>query len=131
MAGPILLPTTLWEGTTGLYTFQLVDEDGSGIPASLIETLLLTYYEVETETILNNRHAQDVYNAHEVTIATATGPPLVTTVTWILQPADTVIVNSGHVQEHHVMLFQWSWNSGTRHGAHVAQFCVENMLFVP
>jgi hypothetical protein len=125
------LPTTLLEGTTGLYSFTLVDAAGAGIDGGFLTTLTLTYYDVASQTIVNGRDTQDVLNSNDVSVVTVPGPPLVTTVLWELQPADTVIVYPGAAQEWRVVQFRWTWDSGTRAGAFVAQFPVQNLLFVP
>jgi hypothetical protein len=131
MPGPELLTETLQEGTTGFFSFPLVDKDGNGISLSFLTTMTLTYYDVESGEIVNNRLHQNVLNANNVTVNTESGPPLVTTVTFELTPADTVILNEAHALEHRVMLFQWTWNTGSRSSAYQAQFGVENMLFAP
>lgn len=129
MAIPVL-STTLLEGTTGLYTFTLIDDVGDGIDASFLTSLTLTYYDRATQAIVNGRDTQNALNANDVTVLTDPGPPLVTTVTWELQPDDTVIVNEALQSEYRVIQFRWSWDSGTRHGASEVQFAVHAMLFV-
>jgi hypothetical protein len=127
----ILMATTLLEGTTGLYTFTLVNEDGEGIAVSSIETMTLTAYDWATQAILNNREAQDVMNVNDVTIVTEAGPPVVTTVTWRLQPADTIIATPGKACEVHEAYFTWTWNSGTRTGVHgPIRYAIENLPLV-
>jgi hypothetical protein len=131
MTGPVFLSTTLLEGTTGVFEFEVVDKDGQGISAVVVEALTLTYYDVETAAPINARLNQDAYNTNQVTIATVAGPPMVTTVTWTLQPADTVLLNATHRLEWRGVLFQWTWNSGTEHNAYWAQFAIVNLPFVP
>lgn len=130
MATPILLTETMLEGTTGLYSFALVDEEDEGIDGSFLTTLTLTLYDGESLTVVNNRQDQDILNANDGSIETDPGPPLTTTVTVELQPADTVILNEHRVKEYRVLSFRWTWDSGRRVGRHVVQFGVENVLLV-
>jgi hypothetical protein len=125
------LTPTLLEATTAFYTFVLVDENDVGIDASVLDTLTLHYYDQTTLAVLNSRDHQNVYNAQQVTIATAPGPPLVTIVTWELQPADTAIVSPGRALEVHCAIFRWTWASGTRTNAHAVSFGIENLIDAP
>jgi hypothetical protein len=131
VATPQLLTETLLEGTTGLYSFTLVDEMGAGINSTFLTTLTLTLWDVDSHTILNARDHQDILNTNNGTVTTDPGPPLTTTVEVALQPADTVILNPNRWVEYRVLTFQWSWDSGTRHGAHVIQFGVESLEHNP
>jgi len=131
MPTPQLLTETLLEGTTGLYSFELVDEAGEGIDSSFLDTLTLSLYDVDSHTILNSRQDQDILNANDGTVETAPGPPVTTTVTLAIQPADTVILNENRLVEYRVLSFRWTWDSGRRVGRHAVQFGVENCLFVP
>jgi hypothetical protein len=130
MADIPLLPTTLFEGTTGIYTFRLLSESGAAIPVGVLDTLTLTYYDVASGLIVNGRNNQQALNANDVTVATDVGPPAVTTVTWLLQPADTAMIEPDLRHEYRVIQFRWSWEGGTRSGAYQVQFLIENMAFV-
>lgn len=123
--------TTILEATNAFYTFEIVDALGISIDRSLLDTLILTSYDLRTETILNSREAQNVLETNNVTLTTVAGPPLVTTVAWELQPADTAIVDATLRLEWHVLLFRWTWATGARSGAHQALYGVENLRFVP
>lgn len=134
MAGTELLTETLLEGTTGFFAFPIVDQNGNGISMTMLDSLTLTYYDLDSQQVVNGRLHQNVLNANHVTVVTTGGPspaPMTTTVTWEITPADTVILNEAHAVEQRVMLFQWTWNGGTRVNAYQAQFAVENLLFVP
>lgn len=130
MAAIPLLPTTLLEGTTGIYTFTLLSESGAAIPIGALDTLTLTYYDVASGLIVNGRNNQHALNANDVTVVTNVGPPAVTTVTWLLQPADTPMIDPDLRHEYRVIQFRWSWEGGTRYGAYQVQFQLENMAFV-
>jgi hypothetical protein len=131
MSETVTLSTVLLEGTNGIYTFELIDENAEGIDSVQLETLTLTYHDWNTVTIINNRQYQDVKNAHDVTVTTVAGPPLVTTIEWLLTPADTIIVDPRLTRELHVALFRWTWDGGLRAGAHQMRFFVENLTFIP
>jgi hypothetical protein len=131
MPTPILLAETLLERTTGFFDFAIVDQAGTGIALALLDSLELTYYDVASGAVINNRLHQNALNANHVTVVTVPGPPLITTVTFELQPADTIIVNDAHALEQRVIQFLWTWNGGTRTNGYVVQFGVENLLFVP
>jgi hypothetical protein len=127
---PELLTETMIEGTTGLYTFVLVDELGAGIESTFLDSLSLTLYDTDSHTVINARQDQDILNANDGTVETDPGPPITTTVTFHLQPADTIILNQNRRVEYRVLSFRWTWNSGQRVGRHAVQFGVENAEFV-
>jgi hypothetical protein len=127
---PVVLTTPLLELTTGLYTFEVVDESDEGVDAAQITTMVLTYYDLVSGAMINSRDGQNVLNTNNVTLTTTIGPPLVTTVTWLLQPEDTVLVDMRRELEQHVALFQWTWDSGTRAAAHEVQFPIEQVTYV-
>lgn len=131
MPAPELLTETLLEGTTGYYSFTLVDDTGEGVDGVFLTTMTVTLYDVDTNAVVNGRLCQNILNANGGTIATEVGPPLETVVTLELQPEDTVIFNEARLVEYRVLVFQWSWDLGQRHDAHAVQFGVENLLFVP
>jgi hypothetical protein len=129
MSSTVVVFQTLIEGTTGFYSFDLTDAAGLAIDASQTETLTLTVYDVATGTIVNGREAQDVLNANDVTLITVLSP-LKSTVTWALQPADTVRLGLRREVEPHLAVFAWSWDSGAQHQAHKVQFGVEARRYV-
>ncbi len=129
MSSTALLTTSVLQQTTGIYTFEPVDESDVGIDGAQIGTMTLTYYDLYTRQIINGRQAQNVLNANNVTLVTVTGPPLVTTVTWILQPLDTILVDARHELEQHIALFEWTWASGAKKAAHEVQFPIEQVTY--
>jgi hypothetical protein len=131
MATPQLLTETLLEGTTGLYTFELVDEAGDAIDSGFLDTLTLSLYDADSSQILNSRDSQNILNANNGTVTTDPGPPVTTTVTFAIQPDDTVILNENRLLESRVLSFRWTWDSGQRVGRHVIQFGIENIEHVP
>lgn len=131
MPQPILLTETLIEGTTGFYSFELVDENEAPIDEGFLTSLTVTLYDVDSEQILNGRLHQDVLNVNGGLLDTDPGPPVVTTITLALLPDDTAIVNEARRVEYRVLIFEWTWDLGRRHGKHAVQFGIENLLFVP
>jgi hypothetical protein len=131
MTTPIVLTTTLLEATTGFYSFPLTDENGDGVDGSFLDTLTVQLYDLDTLQVLNNRDEQNILNVNNGHVVTDPGPPLVSTVTLDLQPADTVILNERRWVEYRVLVFRWTWDLGQRHAAHAVQFGVENLELYP
>ena len=129
MASTVILSTILLQDTTGIYSFEMVDQDEVAIDVAQLETVTLTYYDKETRQIINTREAQDVLQNNNVIITTVAGPPIVTTLRWDIQQEDTVIVDSRRELEMHIALFEWTWAT-TRKGLHEVQFQVESILYV-
>lgn len=123
----VLLSIPLFAQTTGVYTFQVVDEAGAGIDGAQLNSLTLTYYDLVTGAILNGRDAQNVLNTNNVTLTTGAGP--VTTVTWDIRPEDTVLYDGRRETEIHLALFQWAWAASTKHAAHRVQFGIEALRY--
>lgn len=109
------------ERSTAVYSSTLKDENGQVIPAASLGTLTLTLFEAASGTILNTRNAQNVLNQNNVTVD-ANG-----VLTYVLQPADTAILNPGLHTETHRALFEFTWNSGARTHRHVVDFEIENL----
>ena len=118
----LLLDEMLWAETTGLYTFELVDEGNVTVEASQINTLTLTYYDWVTEAIINGRQNQNTLNANNVELVTPPDLPLVTTLSWLIQPEDTVILHPTQPWEIHVAVWRWSW-------AGLERLCCHQMAF--
>lgn len=102
------------ERSTKLIEFDVLDEDGAGVPAANLTTAQLTLYDMDTaapgespdESILNDRDAQDVLNVNDVTISS------VGHVEWTMQPDDNVIVTSRRQLERHRAQFLFTWVGG-------------------
>lgn len=101
-------------GTTPSKTFQIKDGN-SNVSLSGIDTITLTLYNYDDQSIINTRDAQDVKNTNNV--AVTSGGLL----TWSIQEEDTVIsdssLESGRA-EPHVALFEWTYTSSTKTGRH-------------
>jgi len=130
MPSPILLTETLLEGQTGTYSFPLIDDNGVAIHASVIETLTLTLYDLDSDLDLRPR-GQDILNVNNGSLSTTVAVNPVTLVSFNFQPADTVILNEARLVEYRVLVFTWSWDLGRRHAAHAVQVGIENLGHVP
>ena len=120
-----LLSTPVRERTTAFYTTTIVDENDVGVALANIATLTLTYYDAETNAIINSRDDQDVKNTNNVVVAATGGG-----VTWTLQPLDTIIIDDRKELERHIALFTWTWNT-VNIGRKEIAFDIENILTVP
>jgi sugar lactone lactonase YvrE len=112
------------EKTSALYTADVQDHQENAIGSSDLGTLTLTLYDVDTNTIINSRNAQNVLNANGVALD-ANG-----NLSWVMSADDNTIVTSTTVQESHIALFQWTWDSGNKAGKHEVQIYVENLTKV-
>jgi hypothetical protein len=126
-----LLEQFLYAQTTGLYTFLVVDEDGVPVDSAQVTSLTLTYYDVLSGAIINGRDNQDVLNTNDVTLVTDPGPPLVTTVTWSLQRADTLCLWPAFAWEQHGMIWRWTWSGGTRASALQRAIGIQALPYLP
>lgn len=122
-----LLTTVIRESTTAIYSAKVTDENGNAIDVSQITAFTLSYYNVDTGAIINSRQDQNALNANNVTVVTA-GSPSVTTLTWTIQPLDSVLVDARKGKERHEAIFRWTY-SGGRKGVHFIAFDIENLLF--
>lgn len=114
------------EQTTGSYAGVLVDHLGIPVPGSILETLTLTLYCLDTaQSILNGRSAQDVLQVNGVTVG-EDGAFL-----WEIAPADNTILYPVLDYERHRALFEWTWATGTRTGHHEVVLVVKNLSKVP
>ena len=129
MSSTVILNTILLQDTTGIYSFEMVDQNGAAIDVSQLETITLTYYDKETRQIINTREAKNILQANNVIITTVAGPPIVTTLRWEIQQEDTIIIDARRELETHIALFEWTWAT-TRKGVHEVQFQIESILYV-
>lgn len=103
------------EGSTKLIEFDILDEDGEGVPVASLSSATLRLFDLDTyvpgaspaEGILNDRHDQDVLNDNDVTINSSGH------VVFTMQPDDNVIVTPRRQIERHRALFAFTWATGT------------------
>lgn len=91
------------ENESGKYTAVLKDENSTPIDGDGLDAATLTLYDRTSDAIINGREAQDVLNAHQVTID-ANG-----NLTWVWLSEDMAIVGAASDEEHHVALFVIRW----------------------
>lgn len=109
------------ELTSAIYTADIVDEAGDPLAASILDSLELTLYDINTGTILNGRdHLGVLNNGQGVTLDEAG------LLTWVLAPDDNVIVTDRAKEEVHVAVFDFKWASGTRRFWHQIELRVQN-----
>lgn len=119
------------EKTTPNYTATLVDDSTPTplpIPLLQISTIVLTFYDRRTNTIINSRTAQDVKNANNCTVHATTG-----LLTWSMQVADTTLVTTADFAEdeteEHCALFEWVLTNGKR-GKFLTRFYIVQLVKV-
>jgi hypothetical protein len=110
------------ERSTARYTSgPLTDEDGAVVAGSILSSATLTLYDERTGTIINSRNKQNVNQANDVTISDAG------VVSWLLKPADNVIVNNKLIRETHVAVFDFRWDAGESRAVHDMKILVNNV----
>lgn len=78
------------ERTTAKYTATLKDSDDVVVPLTAIVSMVLTLKDVDSDTVINSRNAQNVLNTNNVTFHATSG-----LLTWDILPADNIIVAAG------------------------------------
>lgn len=96
------------------------------IAKAVLDTLTLTLYDQATQTVINNRNAQDILDANNSSVDATCN------VTIELDAADNPIVNANReagFREKHVALVTWGWNDGNtdRIGRELLEFWVEQV----
>lgn len=113
---------TITEKTSGQYTADLVDELGVAVPGANLTTLILTLYDLDTDTIVNGRNGQNVLNANGVTVDVAGH------LVWTIAPADTTMVTAASGSERHRAIFVATWNGGAKSLPWEVELVVQNLL---
>ena len=122
MANLTTLTDDIMEKTTVKITAIVEDENGDGIPAVSLNTLTLTLYSLEDDTIINSRNDQDVLNTNGVTLDVSGN------LVWTVTPADTIIVNTLLNAERHRAVFEWTYTGGSKNGKHVIDMRIINLV---
>lgn len=110
------------ENTGAVYTATLKDADGTVVPLANLTTITLTLYNVATGAIINSREDQDVKNTNNVTFHSTSG-----LLTWSIQAADNVMVNSALQDEKHIALFEFVYSGTGTPGKHEVILMVRNL----
>lgn len=102
-------------GATFAYSAVLTQLDGvTPIAAGMLQSLTLTFVDVETQAVINSRSAQNVFNLNGVTVDNTGGTGALQ---WIGGSADNPFLRSdppprlGDV-ERHLAVFSWTWTQG-------------------
>ncbi len=103
------------ERSSRTVTFTLLDNLNVVVPLTGIDTASLTLYDMGTYVpagspvvgIINDRNDQDVKNTNNVTIHATSG-----LVTWLMQPADNIIVTVRRQIERHRAEFRFVTTTG-------------------
>lgn len=112
------------EKSTPVYKTVLKDENKSAIASGDLTSLTLTLYNEDDDAIINNRNAQDVLNANNVTVDSSGN------LEWKIQTADTAIQGSGigtNEIENHIALFHYKWDSGNQEDYHEVVLPIINL----
>jgi hypothetical protein len=110
--------------TTPPVTFQILNDAGVGFKPS---TLTMTIYNLDDDkTIINGRD-------HVAALDTLITVDANGNAEWIPAPADTDVTagNTTGDHERHVLLLEWTWDSGNRHGKHELEHKIINLARVP
>ena len=91
------------EGATGRFTAYLLDEDGVAIASASVSAITMTLRHRFSNTIVNSRSAQNVFNTNNCTLHATSG-----LFTWNVQTADAAIVDNSNpprdIDEHEMIL---------------------------
>lgn len=104
---------------------QLTKEDGSVLGSASMQALTLTYYDLETGTILNGLDGVDILNTSRGTL-TVGG-----VLTIALEPLDNPIITTTNAKEKHKGLIEMSWNNGKGGKSQEFIITVINVNLVP
>lgn len=117
------------EGSTPEYAVTIVDGNAETVGVAAITATRLTFYNVHSGAIVNDRWNQNIKNAHDVTIS-AEGA-----VNWKLQEADTLLVgfpkpSLGHYRAK--LVFEWNDHENVpRQFAPELNFYITGVPFAP
>ncbi len=109
------------ERTMQRFTATIFDEARQPIPAKALDSLTLTLYDRASNSVINNRNAQNVLNANGVTVDPSGN------LAWLMSPADNTIFRSV-ASETHIALFEWTYGPrGAKRGNSQVGFSIRNV----
>lgn len=108
------------EKTTRQFTFTVLDETGTALPAASLSSLKLTLWnkDLGKTAIATDR---DILNLNGGTVDSSGNGTLV------LSSADNALVNAAVREETHVAQVTWGWSSDTKFGRAEIVFRVANL----
>lgn len=112
------------EGTSGLYTATLLDEEGLPVPASDLVSIQLWLREIESGEIINDRNGQNVLGdgLSGVSFHDTNGG-----LSWQIRPADNAIAGTSGVETHE-MIWRIIWDEGNKAKVHRRYIKVKNVV---
>ena len=116
------------EGVTEIVETTFKDAAGVPISGAELSSLTLTYYQEFTGEIINSRNAQDVLQAHGVTVSDQGK------LKWIQEAADVAILNDALAFEPHIALFMFGYtgeDGNPATGKKAIRILVANLSKVP
>jgi len=93
-------------GESAVVTATLYDTSGDALNKAAVSTLTLTLVD-DGRNVINSRDEQDVLDTNGGTLATDG------TVTMILSPSDTAMVDGESDLERRYLQFAWTWSDGS------------------
>lgn len=115
------LSTFLWEGT-------LKNEFGVALGPTDLATLTCTLVDEDTGAIINGRDNQNVLNANNFTLTTAS----ISNISWDTPEADNPIIDDTKETEIHIATIKWTFASNAAFGGKkVIAIRVVNIQRVP
>ena len=113
------------EESTQVWAGVLADSAGSPIGSGALDTLVMSFFDLESGTIVNSRSGQDILNANNV-VVDGSG-----VITWTLQPADTTLIDATKTHETHRAEIRGTYNSGAGTLKHDVDFKIRNFVKLP
>lgn len=110
----------LFEDSTATYRATLVDESGNPIIAP--NALLMSLFDKDTGTYINNRRGQDIFNTNGGAFDSATGQ-----LTLTLSAQDNKLLDQTKSEEDHILRLDWTYNSSTARGHDAVILRVKNL----
>ena len=122
-SAPVTFTLVVNEGSIAKYSCSLEDENAASVGSGVIDSLTLTLVNKADGSIINSRSDQDVLNTNNVTVSA--GGALV----YLLQPADTAIIDTDLSTETHVGTFKMQFNT-TGFSTWDVEFVIRNLAQV-
>jgi len=121
---PTTFATVINEGSVALYQSSLVDELGVAIGSGRVDALTLTLANKADGSIINSRSDQNVLNANNVTVSAGGA------LAYVLQTADTAMIDTDLPTETHVATFKMQYDTVSFSNWDV-EFIIRNLEQVP
>lgn len=100
------------EGSTFEWTGTMKDENGLALAPTDLASLTCTLYDEDTGQIINSRNSQNVLNANNFTLSSASSA----NISWDSPMADNPIIDDAKETEVHIALIRWTYGTGAAFG---------------